>query len=66
MARVRHKKRGTTYEVLGEAEVQLSTFQTYGIKEGDKLIVYRSEADGKLWLRLASEFTDGRFEVIDD
>lgn len=73
--RVRHMKRGTTYEVLGEASVQIS----YGLMqsrlphlgklarnlvEGDRLTVYRSEADGSLWARFPDEFEDGRFEEL--
>lgn len=69
--RVRHKKRGGIYEVLGEAEVQIS----HGMKgddpelfrhvfEGNFLTVYRSEQTGKLWCRFPDEFEDGRFEDI--
>lgn len=72
--RVRHKVRGTTYEVLGEAEVQIST-SLYSdinpstrrlIHEGSKLVIYRAEHDGKLWARFPDEFGDGRFEALDD
>lgn len=69
MRRVRHKKRGTTYEVLGLAEVQIST--SYGeplssrrLNEGDRLVVYQGE-DGKLWARFPDEFEDGRFEPVE-
>lgn len=68
--RVRHVKRGTEYEVLGEAEAQIST-QDYQsakvcgegrriLREGEKLTVYRG-SDGKLWCRFTDEFRDGRF-----
>lgn len=70
---VRHVKRGTEYEVLGEAEVQVSTHCValpgstiirearagYG---GDHLTVYRCLKTGKLWCRRPDEFRDGRFE----
>jgi hypothetical protein len=59
--RVRHVKRGTEYEVLGEAELQIATRNVF---EEDRLVVYRSVADGKIWAREASEFRDGRFETI--
>lgn len=67
--RVRHKQRGTTYEVIGEAEVQASIAKSWdvpvlAITEGDKFVVYRSEADGKLWARTPEEFNDGRFEAL--
>ena len=54
--RVRHKKRGTTYEVIGEARVQASDM----VVEDDVLTVYRGE-DGMLWCRPKYEFEDGRF-----
>lgn len=63
--RVRHKKRGTTYTVLGEAEVQISTASTARLlNEGDKLTIYRCEHDGKLWARFPDEFNGGRFEEL--
>lgn len=73
--RVRHRKRGSTYEVLGEAELQISgTSYRLGdseplhgadvFNEGDTLVVYRCEETGKLWLRSPDEFRDGRFEEI--
>lgn len=55
----RHKKRGSTYTVVGTAEVQSSN----PVNEGDRLVVYRGE-DGRLWARPVDEFTDGRFELV--
>lgn len=69
--RVRHLKTGGEYEVLGEAEVQLSK-PTQGVfsvaacrpvREGERLTVYRGK-DGQLWGRFTDEFRDGRFETI--
>ena len=55
--RVVHMKRGSTYEVIGEAEVQCAVM----VEEGAMLTVYRCEKDGKLWARPTAEFRDGRF-----
>lgn len=68
MRYVRHVKRGSTYLVLGDAEMQISRPcrpQDMGghlVQEGDKLTVYRAE-DGTLWARFSDEFEDGRFEA---
>lgn len=51
----------TTYREVGRGTLQASTRL---LVEGDRLVAYRSEADGKLWFRLESEFEDGRFEEI--
>ncbi|MGB9154385.1 MAG: DUF1653 domain-containing protein [Alphaproteobacteria bacterium] len=56
---VRHKKRGTTYEVIGYAELQMA----HDVVDGSCLIIYRGE-DGKLWAREEGEFEDGRFEDV--
>lgn len=55
----RHKKRGSEYELVGMAEVQVLNL----IQEGDLVAVYRAK-DGKLWVRPEYEFFDGRFEKI--
>lgn len=67
LERVRHVKRGTEYEVLGEAEAQVSVPEpghrkgiVRHIQDGDRLTVYRG-SDGKLWCRFTDEFRDGRF-----
>jgi len=53
-----HVKRGTSYEVVGRAELQNGNVK--GLREGVTLVVYRG-SDGKLWAREEGEFTDGRF-----
>ena len=58
--RVRHLKRGTEYEVLSVAELQVANAP---VMEGSKLAVYRGD-DGRLWTRELGEFRDGRFETI--
>lgn len=62
MRRVRHKKRGSTYAVVGLAELQIAHAP---VMEGSKLVIYRCEEDGKLWAREFGEFEDGRFEDIE-
>jgi hypothetical protein len=57
--RWRHKKRRTTYTEVGRAELQSSM----PLDEGDIMVVYRGD-DGKLWVRPADEFDDGRFEEV--
>lgn len=66
---VRHKKRGTTYEVLGMAIAQVSTGEELmglhkrALVDGDLLVVYKG-TDGQLWARFPGEFNDGRFEDV--
>ena len=55
--RWQHVKRGTTYEVIGTAELQMSNDL---LVDGSEMVVYRGD-DGKLWAREEGEFTDGRF-----
>lgn len=55
--RVRHKKRGTVYAVLGHARLQTNS----PLPDDATLILYRGE-DGQIWAREISEFEDGRFE----
>lgn len=71
LERVRHVKRGTEYEVLGEAEAQVS-YDRIGaahrvgrpLWDECRLTVYRCAETGKLWARFTDEFRDGRFETI--
>lgn len=68
---VRHVGRGTLYDVLGEAEVQISFPTDWAgvgdgyrpLREHDRLVIYRGK-DDRLWARFPSEFHDGRFENI--
>ena len=60
--RVRHVKRGTTYQVIGEAKLQ-----TFGsIAEGAMLTIYRGDNTGALWARPTDEFRDGRFVTLSE
>jgi len=59
----RHKKRGSTYELLDVATAQVSTADFALLRDNDRLVVYRGE-DGHLWVRPRDEFFDGRFEDV--
>lgn len=57
----RHKKRGTTYSVVGEVRVQCET----PLQDGETIRLYQSQQDGSYSCRRHSEFIDGRFEKIE-
>ena len=59
----RHKKLGTEYEIIGEAEIKEDGCGHYSLMEGVVVIVYRGKY-GPLWVRPRAEFNDGRFEII--
>lgn len=58
--RWRHKKRGTTYTIVGNAQVQAEEPLT----DYEVVKVYRCEQTGELWVRRLAEFNDGRFERV--
>lgn len=69
----RHKKRGTVYRILHEATMQYSgsdSTHEYGATISHYLddypvVVYQDVNDPrKVWVRMASEFFDGRFEEV--
>lgn len=56
----KHVKRGTTYDVIGDAELQSGR----ALEEGVILCVYLCRETGRLWARPSDEFHDGRFKPI--
>ncbi len=52
-----HKKRGTLYRLL-----MRGTLQIEGPQDMAEVVVYQDVDDGRVWVRPASEFFDGRFE----
>jgi hypothetical protein len=67
----RHKKRGTTYEIVGRAKMQISPdslpvdegYVASWLEDTMTMVVYRSTHDGTLWIRPESEFFE-RFEAV--
>lgn len=58
--RWRHKRRGTEYVLLGEADLQTEKpLADYAV-----VAVYRDVSNGRLWVRPVDEFRDGRFEKL--
>lgn len=58
--RVQHKKRGSTYRIVGRGKVQTDTPLT----DYAEVVVYQCEDDGTVWVRPVSEFEDGRFAAL--
>lgn len=68
----RHKKRGSLYRIgaIG-ALLQCSTYEAVEDKVGlSPWVIYFSEAprdkEEHVYIRLESEFLDGRFELVDE
>lgn len=61
-ARVRHLKRDSTYSVvLHKVKIQIST----NLRDGDVIVVYKSDDDSEYYGRKIEEMGDGRFSVED-
>lgn len=58
--RWRHKKRGTIYQIVGEAQVQAD--KDAPLTDYEVVVVY-SDEEGRMWVRRQSEF-DERFEAV--
>jgi hypothetical protein len=57
----RHKKRGSVYVEIGRGFAQVSH---HPIEEMTTVVIYQDK-NGRLWVRNAVEFDDGRFEPLD-
>lgn len=64
----RHKKRGTTYEILHDnAFMQCATDPNFeSAFEDDAWVVYRNTHTQAVYVRLYKEFHDGRFEQVEE
>lgn len=73
---VRHKKRGTEYEVIGIGKMQTDNWEEREYAGSDEpvpgasvdmreVVIYRSATDPtEIWVRPREEFEDGRFERL--
>ena len=63
----RHKKRGTTYEIIGEGIMNVAddvlTFKKSPL-DGQPVVIYRGR-NGAIYVRCFHEFMDGRFERLE-
>lgn len=59
-SRWRHVRRETVYKIVGRALGQ----SDFDFLDGCKLVVYRSETSGDLYVSEIAEFIDGRFELV--
>ncbi|WP_206110873.1 nucleoside triphosphate pyrophosphohydrolase family protein [Rhizobium daejeonense] len=57
--RVRHKRRGTEYTVIGTGRIQIGK----PLNDMDHVVIYWGDF-GDLWVRGEDEFLDGRFEEL--
>jgi hypothetical protein len=64
----RHKKRGTTYEIVTfHASMQCSAAPEFEqMFDDDVWTVYRDTRTGAIYVRPTPEFEDGRFERLPD
>lgn len=61
MTTFKHKKRGTTYDYIGEAQLQTDV----PMNDCEMVVIYRCKETGMLWVRRQVEFYDGRFERLE-
>lgn len=59
VTRITHKKRGTTYNVVGFGSIQCDK----PLIDYDEVVIYQHPETKQLWVRPTSELHDGRFEI---
>lgn len=73
MKTYKHKKRGTTYTIIGEGRMSVSADWHMTVQkmsgtaqfhvDMEEVVIYQGE-DGNIWVRPKAEFFDGRFEEV--
>jgi hypothetical protein len=68
MTKWRHKKRGTTYEIISDVvSLQCASAPEFeDMFAEDYWTAYRNVETGATYVRPTAEFLDGRFEKIED
>ncbi len=71
----RHKSRKSVYQEIGRGNLQISkeTLAKLGVFHSERIalaldgvdvVIYQSLSDASFWVRLVSEFEDGRFKEL--
>ena len=55
---VKHKKRGTSYEIVSNGKLQTAV----PLVDGTEIVIYKAVGIDEYWARSKQEFEDGRFE----
>lgn len=63
-AYVRHLKRGSIFQIVGEVMLEWSGEDRRDLLDGEILVHYRDVQNGRSYARTMDEFCDGRFELV--